>query len=356
MKKSLLAALMISTIAIGGVSQVAHADENNIQTTEETKKEAPAPVVPIFGKTQNENVTGHFYMKWTPGAEDTIGVQINNSTNVEQKYDVIVAKAVTNPNGIIVYDDNSSDKIGEEPRIQDMITGLPKEVTVKPHSSETIKTTIKFGDTNLNGYKLGGITIAEHKDPDKNKQFNQRMAYAIPVAFSGNEGTKPAANVKFEKFKVDRIGSGLYSITTPFVNENANWIVDGTVTATLKDKDGKKVLTSKTDSKDFNTPRPISLAPESKSNLRNVFSEDLDAGEYEMTVEITTNVGTWKDTQTIKISKDKEKDISETVNIGDKKKDPNIYLYLFLGLLVAIVGYITGKQIKKHHDKKKENK
>lgn len=354
MKKQLLLMSVLAGMTFGG-TLTAHADDSTNKTAEEQVQEQmkEATVAPIVSKNQIGTSNSFYYMKWTPGGEDTIGVKISNNTDKDKVYEIKQNKAMTNSNGVMVYDMPDMNKTGLEPRIGDMLD-LPKEVTVKAHSSEQLMTTIKYENKDLVGFKIGGFVISEKTTPSKDKQFNQKLAYALPVLIEGNAGRNPEVNFSFDKFAFKRIGAGIYSIETPFNNANANWMQKAQATITVKDESGKEVLKDE---------KSIDIAPEGQVSYKALFDKDLPAGTYEVTSTIKSNVGEWSDTQKVKLTKEQAKDVAETVNIGDKKKQSifdNIFFDLFLVLISGVAGYtigkVTGKKKKKDLDSNSESK
>lgn len=349
MKKSLLLMSVLAGMTFGG-TLTAHADEVNNKTAEEQVQEQmkEATVAPIISKNQVGTSNSFYYMKWNPGSEDTIGVKISNNTDKDKTYEIKQNKAMTNSNGVMVYDLPDMNGVGVEPRIGDML-GLPSEITVKAHSTEELMTTMKYENKDLVGFKIGGFVISEKTQPSKDKQFNQKLAYALPILIEGNAGRNPETNFSFGKFAFKRIGAGIYSIETPFNNANANWMQKANATIVVKDSTGKEVL------KD---DKSIDIAPEGEVSYKAMFDKDLPADTYEVTATVKSNVGEWSDTQKVKLTKEQAKDVAETVNIGDKKKQSifdNIFFDLLVVLISGVVGYVVGKSTDKKTRKKTDD-
>lgn len=337
MKKALLLMITLSTVALGASLNV-HAEESEGKPKEEqtTKSTSEATVQPMVSDNQVGNISSYYYMKWTPGGEDTIGVRITNSTDKDKIYEIKNNKAMTNPNGVMVYDQNTMNDTGTTPRVNELLD-MPTEVTVKANSSEDVFTTIKYGATDFNGFKIGGIHVSEKTAPNKDKQFNQKLAYALPVLIEGNLGRSPKMEFTFGDFGFERIGTGIYSIVTPFNNPTANWMQNAKTSIEVKNSEGEIVLEEN---------RAADIAPEGEVQYNSMFNDDLPAGVYEVTLTVSSDLGQWTENQKVELTKKQAADIAETVNIGDKREPSifeNIYFDVLLVMIAAIVGYVGGK-------------
>lgn len=292
---------------------------------------------PIMPETQINNVTSYFNMQWTPNLDDKIGFTIKNTTNEDKTYSVEVNKGITNPNGVVIYNDDS-----QNDSVSELIKKInsPEEFTVKANSENSFIKEFNYGPNDLSGMQLLGFQVKEKNAQTKDKQFNQEMAYVLPIVLHGNVD-KPEVNISFGKFEFSRVGGGLYSIKTPFVNENLNWVQDANIEVTV-DKDGTNLI------KDV---KLTEISPQTNVAYAPTFKEDLDPGDYEVTITITTRKGkVFTNKQTVTLTKEQSKDLSNTVNIGNDKKSSifdNLYFDLLVILISGSAGYFIGTKTRK---------
>lgn len=329
MKKFLI--LSLAVLGIAAMSNTVNADEKKTNLIE--------PIVPTH---QTEEVSSFYDFNWVPGETDSLGIKINNSSDNDKTYTVSVNDSQTNENGVLVNSGKNSDlKDIKGPSVKDLIV-FKSEITVKAKSSEVLTTEYTMSEENFSGIAMGGVVITEKTKNDNSKQFNQKISYILPVIIHGNE-TKPEVSVTFnDDFSFKKVGSGIYSILTPFVNENANWLKDAKAELVIKDSTGKEVITDE---------KTIEIAPQNKVYYAPQFENDLASGKYEVTITITTKSDkVFTSTKTVTLTKDEANDIAKTVNIGEKKKSSiydNPFFYVTIALAMLVVGYASGKIIRK---------
>lgn len=339
-KQILVLAAMFSLGTATLMAPTALAD--NPKNAEEAIAKGGYKTAPILSEGQDPEVTSYFKIKGHAGTTQNVGVRIINENDTEKKFSILVNKAQTNPNGVIIYDNEEGNKFGTAPFAGDMIE-MQKEIVVPANSEADVMGKLTIPAEGFGGYKMAGITVIEEAPESEGAQFNQRLAYAYPVIIEG-EGEMPKPEVEFGKFKFERVGSGIYSVVTPFTNKNANLLNNGTGEVIVKDSKGEKVLEIK---------NQISVAPDGEVQFSPLFHESLKAGEYEVTATIAHGANKWTDTQKVKITDEQAKDIKDTMNIGVKNpwwKNP-LYLAI-IALIVLLVAYIVYNENKKRKAKK----
>lgn len=319
----------------------------NADEKEQTQPNQTYQVIPITPKNQDKDVVAYFRYPWKPGETEELGVRIKNNTDKVKSFKIMTTKAITNRNGLAIYDSTAqNDAEGIQfPKLVE----FPEKVEVQPNSEVEIKKSYVTPDENIEGLIMGGIYIIEDSNDSekdaKSGTITQKVAFALPVFIYNPETyNKNDLDLKFEKFSFEKIGSGLFSIKTPFKNVTPYYISKGTLSVKVVNDKGETVIDDE---------KEITVTPTSKIDLGTEFKKELPAGDYKVTFSLKHKDKEWTETQTVKIDKEKEKEITNTM----KPKEPIDWYKIALLVLVAliIIGFIVSV-IRKQMNKSKEAK
>lgn len=333
MKKTTKFLALMGIIGLGvTASTTVHAEEDK------DKQEVGFQISPILPESQNKEITSYFSIDWKPGATEKFGLKFENNTKQELKYKVEFNRAITNANGIFVYSDSDQNK-GFAP-VESWVK-FPKEVTIKPGETKDLMGEVTMPNEDLEGKLLAGLYIHEDIKVDPSKpQVTQTQSYAMPFSFRGNKPLDKG-NIKFGTFKVDQTGPRMFSIITPFENENQIMSSEGTREVVVKDLKGKEVFKNESD---------LEVAPLTKTDMKFDIPTALEDDEYQVDVTLKTKFGEFKDSQKVKIPKEVKKNLKETY-AQEPTKSNNTLLYVVIGLLVLILIVILVKNKKEKDDK-----
>ena len=134
--------LFIATIfTLGTVSKEVHANEFNFSVN---------PVLP-----ENQiGESGYFNLQMSPGQSQTLTITLKNTTDKTVVVEEEIASATTNINGVVEYSPN---KIKTDSTLKYNLVdyaSIPKEVSLKPNSSQQVKVSVTMPKENFNGVLL----------------------------------------------------------------------------------------------------------------------------------------------------------------------------------------------------------
>jgi hypothetical protein len=165
--------LFIATIfTLGAVSKQVHANEFNFSVN---------PVLP-----ENQmGESGYYNLLLSPGQSQSLTITLKNTTDKTVVVEEKIASATTNINGVVEYSPN---KIKADSSLKYNLAdyaSIPKEISLKPNSSQQVKVNVTMPDKNFTGVISGGITFKE-KDSEKTKSNSKGLSiqnkYAYVVA------------------------------------------------------------------------------------------------------------------------------------------------------------------------------
>lgn len=340
MKKYLFLCVAALSIATAATTTTTFANDKNDVAADTMGAEYT--VIPIPSEHQDPEISGYFDMNWAPGEKGELGLAIVNNTNEDKVFELKLNKGLTNSNGVLIYDDSSQNKAGEEPRLQDLFS-IPKEVKVKAKSTEEIKTEYKLPDSDLKGTKIAGIYVSE-KTKDADGQVSMKYSYAYPIVVRGNAKGQPEVKMDFGEFNIVEGDSSSITIVTPFSNKNANYLKGSTIDVSLKNSSGDEVYGIK--------KKDLIITPESKIEYSSYLEEPLKPGDYTVDLTITNGKNEWKDSQKVTVAEPEAPESDVEVR-GGSEEAPDLRkpaIAVIGAFVVFLLGYVMISKKKKNEN------
>ena len=170
--------ICVMALSIPSAVQAEEADDN--MNTKFTVK-------PNIPENQAKNTQSYYDLIVKPGQKQEVELSLINKTDEELTIDLNLANAVTNDNGLIVYNDfekkpDSSLKVPLTTLIK-----LPEEhVKVPAKKTVTAKMTVEIPANGFQGLVLGGVyaSLAEDEKEEKGKSTGLTSRYGFNVAIA----------------------------------------------------------------------------------------------------------------------------------------------------------------------------
>ncbi|MFC4652247.1 DUF916 and DUF3324 domain-containing protein [Lactococcus nasutitermitis] len=140
----------------------------------------------------------YFDLKMSPGASQTITVELSNSTNKTVIVEEGLASATTNINGVVEYSPNNIKPDATlKYNMKDYVT-LPSEVSLPPKSVKKVNIKVTMPNKNFTGVMAGGLTFQEKtsdttKSSSKKKGLSIQNKYAYVVALLMQQNQNPVS-------------------------------------------------------------------------------------------------------------------------------------------------------------------
>ena len=302
--------------------QQAFADEDN--------GEVGFSIAPVLPENQLDAKHNFFDLRMTPGQNQTIELVVNNSSELEGKYDISVSQAYTNKQGFIDYVDStvSLDPSLKFP-IKDMIT-YEKEVVVPAGKSVKVPFEIQMPTEQFDGEILAAIQVTKQSDKKSNEAISNEIGYILGLKLTETD-TAVKRDIQLESVKAAAT-YGKTSIVAKLTNPTMDAIGKLKYVVDIKnEKTGESVKKVTYDS-------GMEIAPNSNYD----FAVDLDgnrivAGDYVMDLVITdAKNNQWKFNEKFKITAKEANDINKvTVDVG-KQQTPT-WVYILIGITILII-------------------
>lgn len=330
-KKFLIIALIILNIMIGvniNASDVKSANGVSDKIGYTLKAQIPSNQVDK-GKT-------YFYLKVKPTTTQVIQVDVVNNSNRVIKLNATLNVAMTNQNGVIVYDGSLGQKF--DPSLQLPITDVVKiqnpSISVNPGQIKKINLKIDMKKKSFTGIIVGGINFKEEIDESKenSKEFvKSRYGYNIGLVLtqSNQKQLEKSDSLIFKGIRTE-IYDGSKVTMISFLNEKPAILSKLNYDIIVKDiKSGKVVLESKT--------ADMAMAPNTKMDYHlNWGKRNVEPGKYTAVIEASSGKNKWSWQEDFEIDADVAKEVNDkSVN---KILIPLWYRISFGVLLVGSIG------------------
>jgi hypothetical protein len=231
---------------------------------------------------QHNQDVGYPDLRMKAGDSVTVSININNTSEQEASFDIMLHSAGTNQNGVIDYTGKSAPD-SSAPYTYEKIAKLSAEkATVPAKSQGTITVEVALpAEANFKGQLLGGVTItrALREDEKVKNGFSSQFAYVEPIVITMGDD-KPAPEVVAGEVSVNDQKYAT-SILMPLSNPTENKIGNGIVHATVTSVTGETVFDQTYNNREWapNSSYNLTLPLELKQNLI--------GGDYKLSVDIT---------------------------------------------------------------------
>lgn len=321
--------ICVMALSIPSAVQAEEADDN--MNTKFTVK-------PNIPENQAKNTQSYYDLIVKPGQKQEVELSLINKTDEELTIDLNLANAVTNDNGLIVYNDfekkpDSSLKVPLTTLIK-----LPEEhVKVPAKKTVTAKMTVEIPANGFQGLVLGGVyaSLAEDEKEEKGKStgLTSRYGFNVAIALRMSEDTPMYLAETLQLVKlVPTIALGNKSVQAVIQNPTSAIFpevrLEGKVTKKGETKEyAKRILPS------------VRFAPNSTMNFHLDFGkEDVRPGTYIFEGKAVLKKDeqqVWPFKQEFTISSQEAKKLNKEAVV--KLVLPTWWNQAFYGLLVATI-------------------
>lgn len=285
----------------------------------------------IIPENQMDKSKTYFDLKMTPGQQQTIFLELENTSDQEITLQVETNTATTNRNGVINY--GASGEARDKSLsydINELIKG-DNEVVLLPKEKKRAGYTLKMPEKTFDGILLSGFYIhkkqtQEELELEKNIQIKNDFSYIIGMRLSETD-----KKVKPE-LKLTNITPGLQNYRTvvnaTIQNSSPTIISAMTVEAKIKKKGSNKILH---ETKKINQ----SMAPNSSYEFPISWdNKELIPGKYTLSLKVNTEEkDEWKFSKEFEIKGDVKNLNEEAVQL---EKENNMLVY-FIGIAILIL-------------------
>lgn len=264
-------------------------------------------VSPVFNQNQIERNSSLFYVKTTPGEEQTVEVNIRSTQKSPVVIKINMFDAFTSYLGTIQYEAPKKIKNRDETlknSVSEVVSSEEKEVTVENFEEKTVKIKITPPKDEYQGVKMGAIEfLSDQKEQKGAMQMKGSFQVGVILASSGdqfNDGEK--LEMKEVKAQLDR---GARLVTANLQNPESKTLENLKIRGTITDKkSGKKIKEREM--------KGVSMAPNSNFNYEMDWGlAELPAGKFHYSMNVKNDFHEWKFEKDFEISGKLASDIND---------------------------------------------
>lgn len=285
----------------------------------------------ILPENQHNSEVGYYDLRMEPSQQQTIQMQLNNSSDEEITILVSLNGAKTNSNGVIEYSKNDIEKDASLKYDFVDVVKAPEEVVIQPNSSEMLNMEITMPEASFEGYISGAVTIQQKDAQGQETDTNQgmiinKLAYQTGILLSEADTNEINPDMKLNRVYPD-LNNFRNAIFINFSNVQPVYTEDMTVDVQIMGKASDEVLY---DTKKAN----MRMAPNSLIDFPvSMNGERMVPGEYRAKILVTTKAGgKWQWEEAFKIT-DEE---------ADKFNDQDLTLVQDAGVNWLLIAMIVG--------------
>ncbi|EKF51515.1 DUF916 and DUF3324 domain-containing protein [Lactococcus garvieae] len=312
----------------------------------------------------------YFDLLMKPDQEQTLSVELSNSTDKSVTVEQGLASATTNLNGVVEYSPNNIKADSSLKYNMKNYVNLDKEIVLPAKTTKTVKIKVKMPATRFKGYMAGGLTYKEKQSEKKTSDskgisIQNEYAYVIALLMS-QESEKVAPDLKLTKVAPGQVNYRNV-INANLQNPTMGYLNQMQLSETIKGIDNPKLVYK-------SSKEMMQMAPNSNFDYPlSLNGEKLQPGKYQLKMTVhgqkdengkyvvkdskgneTRYKYEWKFTQDFEITADKARELNQKdVTI---KQDNSWIKWLIIALiilvLILILFFILWKRRKKEEDEK----
>ncbi|WP_125573980.1 DUF916 and DUF3324 domain-containing protein [Levilactobacillus huananensis] len=304
----------------------------------------------VIPANQVDRQISYFDLRVKPRESQPLTIVIENTSNRSQRFRVSVNQAVTNQNGVIDYSQlspklDSSLKVG----IANIFArDLTQKVTVPANSQKRVTLSYTMPAQKLRGIILGGVYV-QQLNPVQPKASGKIMinnAYTYAIGLSLQEGATVKPDLKLKQVGASQINARNF-VTANLQNDQPGLLQGLTVNARVTQAGQTQTLIQQKQAK-------MGMAPNSNFNFGIPWGDqNLKPGQYTLYLTANAKGQRWQFVRNFTISAPVIKRLNR--HAIAPVPQPNYWLYLALGLLIAsllaIIGYLMYRNRHPRHAK-----
>lgn len=287
-------------------------------------------VEPVIPPNQIDKNISYYYIKEKETQKDQLQFKIVNVGKKEKTVEMALNSASTNRNGLIVYNNPSSQKYLNMP-INKLANLSEKEITVPAGETKTIQISLQMPKEKFKGISLGGIVVKEKAKQKQGEQAGINNIYSYTIGLAVTEEVRPVLfeHTDLKLVSVQPVVSNGYKyIEADILNPFPEIFDHVSISGEIKNAKGKTVLTEKI--------KDGGIAPQ--TNLPFSFpigKEPLKSGKYLFEGKAKAAGKEWTFKQAFEITDKQAQQLNQRAS--EKYVLPS-YLYWMIGLVaVAII-------------------
>jgi len=312
----------------------------------------------------------YFDLLMTPGQEQTLTVELSNSTDKTVTVEQGLASATTNLNGVVEYSPNKiKPDASLKYNMKDYVK-LDKEIVLAPKTTKTVKINAKMPNSAFKGYMAGGLTYKEKSSEEKTTDtkgisIQNEYAYVVALLMSQSQD-KVKPDLKLTKVYPDQVNYRNV-INANLQNPTMGYLNQMQLSATVKGLDNPKIEYK-------SSKEMMQMAPNSNFDYPlSLDGEKLKSGKYQIKMLVhgqkdengkylvkddkgneTRYRYEWTFIKDFEIAADKARELNKKdVTIKEDNSWMKwLILALILLLLIFILFFILWKRRKKEEDEK----
>ncbi|WP_337090057.1 DUF916 and DUF3324 domain-containing protein [Leuconostoc pseudomesenteroides] len=301
--------LAATTFAMAPLLGLAHADDAS--SASDSSSAMGMRVSAVLPENQVNKAHTYFDLLVKPNDEQTLVVNLTNTTDKAQTVNTEVSAAKTNINGVAEYGPSNNKLDQSVPFDFGKVAETPKQVEVPANSTKKLEVKIKIPNKTWQGIVAGGITItqaASSSTADTSSKagvtIRNRYAYAIGVVLQ----TADKTDLK-EKLNLAKVSAGQISSRNAVISELHNtteaYLNGISVTSKVTRQNSKKVIYEAKKSSMQIAPNAVFEYPLSLEG------HAFKAGRYTMNMTVKSKKSTWHFTKNFTITNKEAKSLND---------------------------------------------
>ncbi len=310
-------------------------------------------VDPILPENQIDNSHTYFDLLVKPEQKQKLTIHMKNTTKKPVTVETTVNAATTNLNGVVEYGDSNTSIDETAPyNIEELVKPDEKEVTIPAGTEKDANFTVTIPSKSYEGVLAGGITLQEKdaKTVSSEQKSNQGLAienkYAYVVAVLLSESSNPIkSDLQLTKVEPGQVNAR-NTINTTIKNTKSKYENKINIQTKIRKKGSDDVLYH-SEKEDMQIAPNTSLVYPTKLN-----GEKMEAGDYELEMDVSNNQQTWNFVKTFHIKGTTAEQFNKNDVSIKKSSTPKYYFiagFIILVVLILVIFYLKRKKKNSNH-------
>lgn len=280
-----------------------------------------------------------FDLRLHPNQVETVELEIKNTSNEKNTFEINVNQAYTNNQGYIDYSDVNESKKNVYPIDINKIVSYPHEIKLEANSLDKIPIQIKMPEKLFDGQVLAGIKVVKKEKETSNSAIQNRYGYILGLKITETDTDEPR-NIELKNVSPS-ITFGKPTIVAQLMNTSKDAIGHLKYHVIIEKNGTKNIVLKKTYNNNMElAPNSMyNFAIESQNNL------PLSAGKYKINLIITDKKeNKWTFNKIFSISDSTTKKVNSLTK-NTRKPKVNLCLYAIITVFLLLFLFVLLKYL-----------
>lgn len=327
--------LMVAICSLGTLvgGNISHAAETS------PAQDIPFTATAKLPENQVNKSVSYFDLNVQPNQEQTVHIDVTNTSNKPITLDTSLFGGKTNINGVIQYDRSNKKELSKAKAtsIEDQATINERELHLSPNQSVDLPILVHMSSKKQTGIMIGAVRLLQKNEGSTKGNITNNFAREIGLVLESSDPNKLPSQLEMTKAKASQVNVR-NSVIESIKNDQSKLMNLKNVQATVTKYGSDKVLYKQ-------KQNDVSIAPNTTMNYPiSLNGQEFKPGKYTATFKGKEGTHTWRLSKTFTVKADESNHLNATDVIIKNKpsffSQYKLFIFIATALILVIIGLL----------------